>query len=353
MVRNAPRIYSITVTKKTNNSCDSTASSSLSIGEYMRARFNSVSVATILLLALSAGGCAEQKISETNETTIKEMDMSKYKTSKPKRVMRCLFIHHSCGGQWLAERGEANEMYPDTCLYTSHPNGGGLRSLLQRNNYEVHEAAYKSAIGEKTDVCDWNEKFRDRFSEILVCDGQDALYKDSSLKNDVVVFKSCFPNNEITSEGKEPGDPDSPVKSTANYKAAYTMLLGYFRKHPHTLFVCVTAPPLVQNVPSRAKEFMKNIIGAEDSVKAFGERARRFNNWLKDAEKGWLEGYELKNVVVFDYYDLLTRQGESNYLLYPTNSGNDSHPSAKGNYLATQKFIPFLNKTVNRFVGTR
>ncbi|NVN92410.1 MAG: hypothetical protein HXX11_17670, partial [Desulfuromonadales bacterium] len=170
--------------------------------------------------------------------------------------------------------------------------------------------------------------------------------------NDIIVFKSCFPNNAIESEGKEPGNPDSPLKTTANYKAAYIKLLGYFRTHPKTLFVCVTAPPLVESIPSRTKELLKNVIGSETSVKAVGERARKFNNWLKDAEKGWLAGYELKNVVVFDYYDILTRHGESNYLLYPTNGGNDSHPSADGNASAAREFIPFLNKSVNRLVGS-
>jgi hypothetical protein len=174
---------------------------------------------------------------------------------------------------------------------------------------------------------------------------------DASIKNDIIVFKSCFPNNAIESEGKEPGDPDSPVKNTANYKAAYMKLLSYFRAHPNTLFVCVTAPPLAHDVPSRTKEFIKNLIGAENSVKAIGERARRFNNWLKDSDKGWLAGYEQKNVIVFDYYDLLTRHGESDYSLYPTKDGNDSHPSAEGNAIAAREFVPFLNKAVNRFVG--
>jgi hypothetical protein len=307
-------------------------------------------LALFLLCIFAVGSCAEQKKNNMKEFAVKEIDLSKYKDSKPEQTMKILFIHHSCGGQWLADKGDDMQIIPDTCIYKSHPNGGGLRALLFQNNYEVHEAAYKSAIGDKTDVCDWNAKFSKKMEDILRCDLQDKPYTDTSVKNDIVMFKSCFPSNEIISEGKEPGDPDSPKKTTANYKAAYNKLLGYFKAHPDTLFVCVTAPPLVQKGSSRTKEFVKNIIGSENSTRAIGERARRFNNWLKNSEKGWLTGYEGKNVVVFDYYDVLTGKGKSDFNLFPTRGGADSHPSTDGNSLASREFISFLNKATNRFL---
>jgi hypothetical protein len=306
-----------------------------------------------LLLAFVVGGCAEQKKSETKETMVKEIDLFKYKDSKPERTMRLLFIHHSCGGNWLADKGDDMQIIPDTCIYKSNPNGGGLKSLLQQNNYEVHEAAYKSSIGDKTDVCDWNAKFRERMEDILRCDLQDERYKDPSVRNEIVMFKSCFPSSEIISEGKGEGNPDSSEKTTANYRAAYRKLLGYFDARPDTLFVVVTAPPVVKNVPSRTKEFIKTLIGSEGSVKAIGERARRFNNWLKDTEKGWLAEYQGKNVVVFDYYDTLTGHGKSDFLIYPTRGGADSHPSSEGNSIATREFVTFLNKSVSRFLAPR
>lgn len=309
--------------------------------------------ALFVLCAIAAGGCADRNKTDFKEIMVKQIDLSQYKDSKPERTMKLIFIHHSCGGQWLADKGDTNEILPGTSIYTSHLNGGGLRALLQQNNYEVHEAAYKSAIGDKTDVCDWNAKFRDRMGDIIKCDRQDIFYKDAAVNNDIVMFKSCYPNNAIESDGKEPGNPDSTEKTSANYKAAYQKLLGYFKAHPDTLFVCVTAPPLAESAPSRTKEFIKRMIGSESTAKAVGERARKFNNWLKDSEKGWLAGYEGKNVVVFDYYDLLTRHGESNYALYPTQRGTDSHPSAQGNSIASRVFVPFLNKAVNRFVGPR
>jgi hypothetical protein len=309
-------------------------------------------IATFILSTVFAIGCTQLENPNLKENKVKEIDLSQYKDSKPERKMKLLFIHHSCGGQWLADKGQAKDILPDTCIIESHPNGGGLRTLLQQNNYEIHEAAYKSSIGDKTDVCDWNIKFRDKMENILKCDMQDSLYKDATSKNDIIMFKSCFPANAIDPDVKGPGDPNSPVQTISNYKAAYNELLGYFRLHPKTLFVCVTAPPLVESSPNRLKEFVKRFVAPEKTVKAMGERARGFNNWLKDTQDGWLAGYKESNVVVFDYYDVLTKHGKSNHALYPTKGGNDSHPSTEGNTIATREFVPFLNRAITRLAGT-
>lgn len=311
--------------------------------------FMSVTLATIVTLAIC--GCTEQKKTEMTEMQVKEIDLSGYRDANPTQKMRLLFIHHSSGGIWLADNGQVSEIVPGTGLYYSHPNGGGLRAMLQRSGYEVHEAGYKSAIGDRTDVCDWNAKFRDRMNEILRCNQQDDTYQEASVRNDIVMFKSCFPANAIESEGKEPGDPDSAVKTTANYKAAYTKLLSYFKAHPETLFVCITAPPLAE--PSGLKQYVKNLLWPAGSTQEMGARARRFNNWLKDADNGWLVGYEGTNVVVFDYYDLLTGTGKSNNAFYPTQGGTDSHPNAEGNSIAAREFVPFLNRAADRFAGSR
>lgn len=317
----------------------------------MRPAIQLLSMTLIVLLTSVLIDCTEQRKTEMMDRKVKEIDLSGYKDSKPERKMSLLFIHHSSGGIWLADRGQESVIVPGTSLYYSHPNGGGLRALLEQNGYEVHEAGYKSAIGDRTDVCDWNAKFRDRMHEILRCDQQDSMYQEASARNEIVIFKSCFPTNAIEAEGKEPGDPDSAVKTMANYKAAYRKVLGYIKAHPETLFVCVTAPPLVQ--PGGLKQLVKNLLFPDGSARTVGERARRFNNWLKDAENGWLAGYEGKNVVVFDYYDLLTGKGKSNYAFYPTKEGTDSHPSAEGNSIAAREFVPFLNKAVNRFKKSR
>jgi hypothetical protein len=301
----------------------------------------------IISVFLSLFSCSSYQKQETTMDHVKTLDLSNYSLTSPGKPVHVLFIHHSTGGQLLAEKGtDAGQ----DCIYRTHPNGGGLRNLLKDNNYIVHEASYKSIVGDKTDICDWNAKFRDHMDQILTCKSQDEFFKDGTL-NKIIIIKSCFPNNWIESDGKFPGNPDSCEKTLANTKAAYESLLTYFRSKPGTLFVVMTAPPLAEPVLSkkdRIIQFLKTTLGRPDTIDKIGSRARLFNNWLKDVENGWLKGYQLKNLVVFDYYDILTGQGKSNWTAYPTRGGADSHPSSEGNTIAAKEFIPFLNGSLNR-----
>ncbi len=271
-------------------------------------------------------------------------DLAKYPKDAPSRKLHVLFIHHSTGGQLLADPG------PDdgrNCIYKTHPNGGGLRRMLEENNYVVHEASYGSIIGNETDICHWNAKFRDQMDKILSCNNQDESFTDGT-KNSVVIFKSCFPNSWIDSEGSGPGDPDSCDRTTANYRAAYKALLTYFAARPDTLFVAFTAPPLAMPLKAKAKNIIKSLLGRSDDYRTVGRRNRAFNAWLTDTKKGWLEAYPHKNVVVFDYYDVLTGHGASDWSVYGSQGGTDSHPSSEGNSMAARQFVPFLNRAVNR-----
>lgn len=282
----------------------------------------------------------------------KEMDiipnyLMDYPDDKPDKPLHLLFIHHSCGGQLLADIGEPDGV---NNIFSYHPNGGGLRKLLQQNNYIVHEASHNSSIGDKTDICHWNEKFKDHMDKVLKCNNQDEYFKDDTV-NQIVVFKSCYPNSWIISEGTYPGEPNSCEKNLENYKAAYNSLIQYFRARPHTLFVVFTAPPLAK--PKLYKrgtilEMYKHLTGKPDTLYKIGKRARAFNNWLKDKEYGWLKKYDMNNIVVFDYYDILTDFGESNWSMYPTGNKDNSHPSSIGNTKAAKWFVPFLNRAVNR-----
>jgi len=294
-----------------------------------------------MCLALAACGSTGGQEDVVMQPTV--LDLSGFSAKKPAKPVDLLFIHHSCGGHLLADKGEA---VGDNCIYKTHPNGGGLRAMLEENNYLVHEASYGSLIGDKTDTCHWNAKFRDHMDKVLTCRHQDEFFTDGT-KNRIVMFKSCYPNNRIESDGVEPGDPDSCELTTANCMAAYRSLLGYFAGQPDTLFVVVTAPALVEP-EAGIKSFIKNILRPAGSPERVGWRARGFNNWLKDVENGWLKGYELNNVVVFDYYDILTGSGSSNWSVYPAGP-TDSHPTSEGNSLAAREFVPFLNKALHRF----
>ena len=84
-----------------------------------------------------------------------------------------------------------------------------------------------------------------------------------------------------------------------------------------------------------------------DKVATSGRVSRAFANWVV-SQDGWLKGYPQRNVVAFDFYDVLSDHGEANFLRYPTEGGIDNHPSSEGNRKATAALVPFLNRAVQR-----
>ena len=60
-------------------------------------------------------------------TRVVPIDLSTFSEAPPGHSLDLLFIHHSTGGHWLADPGLEEELVPRTCIYKTHPNGGGLR----------------------------------------------------------------------------------------------------------------------------------------------------------------------------------------------------------------------------------
>lgn len=256
-------------------------------------------------------------------------------------LVNLLFIHHSCGGMLLAEPGkkvDGAKGSSERCIYSSHPLGGGLRALLNDAGFQVNELSYESRLGEDTDIEHWRGKFSNHMAELLRTGKQDE-FLPAGETNSIVVFKSCYPNNDYTGEGQEPGNPDSSERTVANSKAAYNSLLPLFKQNPDVLFVALTPPPRAEPKPKNWKE---KFLAVFKKKPRDAEYARSFNSWMADGENGWLEEYEPGNVAVFDYYDILTDQGVSNWSRYPTKDGFDSHPSLQGNKKAAVVFVPFL-----------
>jgi hypothetical protein len=277
--------------------------------------------------------------------------LSEYSPDGPASPPRLLFIHHSVGGQLLADCGP-EQGNGSRCIFHTHPNGGGLRSQLERHGYVVHESSYGSRIGDRTDLFDWVEKFRREIDLMLQVDCNDKLYSDGR-RNQVIVFKSCYPNSSFVGDGEPPGNPFGPELTVANAKASMRAVLEEIRRRPDVLFVYMTAPPLAPvsaNDPAW-KAWAKKLLGQRSWNEAYAAKAalaRRFNNWMT-ATDGWLKDYPFKNVVVFNYYDVLTGYGESDLSRFPTgDDGLDSHPSAAGNARAAADFVPFLNRAVRR-----
>jgi hypothetical protein len=225
-------------------------------------------------------------------------------------------------------------------IWRSHPEGGGLRSQLEQQGYVVHEASYGSALGDATDRADWLPKFSGQMERVLTCDQNDRPLA-GGLRNRIVMFKSCFPENMLEDEA-----------ALARAKATLTALLPEFAKHPDVLFVHVTSPPLTPHLPRERlwRSVARALMGQPqpmDSLRRSGPLARQLANWVTSPD-GWLKGYSHQNVAVFDLFDTLTDHGKSDFLAYPTGGGLDSHPSREGNQKATAEFVPFLNRAVRR-----
>ena len=296
----------------------------------------------------------------------------------PPQPVKLIFVHHSTGGNWLADPNY------------DQPNGG-LGSALQDNNYFVSATNYgwgPDSIGDRTDVPNWPEWFTGPNSSAYL----EALYSESSQnvgdfgawsrlasdpggENEIIMFKSCFPNSDLYGDpGDAPASSPNDQYTVSNAKAVYNDLLTYFQTRPDKLFIVITAPPMGQG------EYGED---AQSSAER-AANARAFNNWLVN---DWLGGYPYNNVAVFDYYNVLTSNGSSDrldtpdtneepndagqedgnhhrwrngavqhvqsvdndYSAYPTDSNWDSHPASAGHQKATAEFVPLLNVYYNRW----
>jgi len=275
--------------------------------------------------------------------------------------VKLIFIHHSTGEAWLSD------------------GHGGLGKALRDSNYFVSDTNYgwgPDSVGDTTDLGHWWTWFRSPsapayLSALYAESGQHSggysrLATDPGGPNEIIMFKSCFPNSQLSAPNSPvPAIADNPLKGQAAGTAAYTVanakgiyldLLEYFGAHPEKFFVAVVAPPVT-------------------SPDTPGGRA--LANWLVDH---WLQdsGYTAGNVLVFDLYNVLSSKtggGASDVglatgnhhrlwngavqhktddgadrLAYPS-AGGDSHPNAAGARKATAEFVPLLNAAYSTWKG--
>jgi len=276
----------------------------------------------------------------------------------PKTPVKLIFIHHSTGENWLAD------------------GNGKLGITLKKANYFVSDTNYgwgPDSIGDRTDTGHWYTWFRGPkrntyLSSLYQEYGQNCSYsrlsKDPGGENEVIMFKSCFPNSYI---GGKPTDPPkkganplrnqdayNPNMKVGNVKGIYNDLLVYFKSRPDKLFILICSPPLIE--------------GETDASHA--ANARAVHDWCVDS---WLAKYPLKNVAVFDFFNVLTSNGgnenkhdagkatgnhhrfrngaiehiqtvDNNFGAY---GSGDSHPTAAGGKKASIEFVPLLNVYYN------
>ncbi len=299
----------------------------------------------LLLLILSSLGVVISSYDNTKvdkEFLYNDKELDTYQKSDD-----LVFIHHSCGRNWLDD---------------------GLHSALLSNAYidERNDIYYGSELtpdtdrpdslsptpGDKTDMNHWIFWFNDYLDGVKTHENTDGF-------NRIIMFKSCYPNSNIVSNGTEPGYPFSSTKTLTNYKAvyrhpngsrnSYTHANGYeyqplediFADNQDTLFIPVTAPP-------------RHYAPSDATNNAEAKRSRVFNNWLKE---DWLSNYEsdnpdADNVAVFDWFDLLSysnsHPNHPNRLKaeYGGDSGN-SHPNQAANEASTQRFATGPNNFID------
>jgi hypothetical protein len=257
----------------------------------------------------------------------------------PEEVVKLIFIHHSTGENWLMD------------------GYGDLGLTLQANNYFVSDTNYgwgPNGIGDRTDIPNWIEWFvgtnRDTYMNAVYTESQANAggwdyytrnLADPGGENEIIMFKSCFPNSDLYGNPNDPPQPGSDF-TVANAKYIYNQLLTYFVTRPDKLFVVITAPPLQY----------------PDSP----ENSRAFNTWLVN---DWLaeNDYPYSNVAVFDFYNVLTHPDNhhryaNGAVEYVTNHGNntlyydsagDDHPNEAGSQKATDEFVPMLNIFYHRW----
>ena len=250
-----------------------------------------------------------------------------YDPNPPAAPVKLIFIHHSCGENWLSD------------------DDGGLGVTLGANNYFVSDTNYgwgPDSIGDRTDITNWPEWFTGpdsgRYLAALYAEsGQNSWYtrnlSDPGGENQIIMFKSCYPNSNLEGEPDDPPSREGDWLSVGNAKAIYNELLGYFATRPDKLFIAITAPPV------------------QDPT--YSANARAFNNWLVQE---WLEDYGGANVAVFDFYNVLTgpdthHRFQDTYIEHgwgPSDTAyyvprGDDHPTSAGNRKATEELIPLLN----------
>lgn len=218
---------------------------------------------------------------------------------------RMVFLHHSVGSNIL-----------------SH---GGLRDSLSKIGISVKGATYGDEIGNNTDINHWLPKFQNDIEKVFKFRVSPNNYYADDKSNNIVMFKSCFPNSNLVSEGD--GDPSGFNKTIANYKAVFGKIRNEISKYPDKLFVYMTAPPLVPKLTT------------QDNA----ARARQFNEWLLS---DFLPEYESStgnaNLLIFDLFDVLADTDNLLKSEFRKENPGDSHPNLDGSKHAAAKFMEFF-----------
>lgn len=227
---------------------------------------------------------------------------------------RMVFLHHSVGNGFMY-RGE-------------------LRDNLLNMGIVIRSCTYGDEIGQKTDISDWLPKFKTDMDNILNFKAHPNKYYEDGKTNDIIMFKSCYPNSIITSEGSGEGNAASHDRSIANYKATFEGLKAELGKYPDKLFIYMTAPP---NVPA--------VTTPENA-----QRARDFNTWLmKEYLPRYKEETGFSNLVIYDLFNFLAGEDNTLKAKYRKSNERDSHPNDIAKKEIAEDFLKFFKPIIEEW----
>lgn len=232
-----------------------------------------------------------------------------------------VFIHHSVGADWL-DQGELAQRLTELGFTVNDTDYGDNVPGTPHPEY--------NPIGDFTDICHWYYWFNYHMSGILTWECS------AGSSNQIIMFKSCYPNSAVYEEGSPPGNPTNENRTTWNNKAAYLSLTNVFYQHCSVLFIAVTAPPMRPGSGYNQDD---------------ARRSRVFDDWLKtDYVNGYHAATGLRNLAVFDLFDVLTTprtKPRGANALYPKYRTRDSHPNARGGRAATAAFLPWMRDAMH------
>ncbi len=222
--------------------------------------------------------------------------------------VRILFMHHSTGAG-LIWGGDVREGFADLGYeFWDHGyNGEGLvdpGGQYLGQNWDVP--------GDNTDPDGWYHIFNQP-----VTDPPSNTFSHM-LAYDVILFKSCFPASNISSN-----------EQFEEYQRYYLAIRDVIDQHPDKLFIPFTTPPLVPN----------------ETDAASAARARRWAEYLTSPE--YLAGHP--NIAVFDFFDHLA--DENGYLRAEYRADEwDSHPNDYANQVVGPLLVAFVDEAIQDFV---
>lgn len=223
------------------------------------------------------------------------LDSSSVKANNRGEYTNVVFLHHSTG-EHLIEQGGVRALFTEAGFdFWDHDyTWPGLRRP------DGSETGYSYQIpDDNTDP----DGLANLFAQSVYPLPLNAL--SGLLQHEVIVFKSCFPASNITSDDQ-----------LQQYKNWYLGMRAVMDAHPDRVFVVMSPPPL----------------HPAETTPEIAARARAFANWLTSDE--YLDGHS--NVYAFNFFDQLAEDDpmspEVNMLraMYRAEAV-DSHPNRVAN----------------------